>query len=149
MSLVSDIKDRAASGTRSILLSLGLLALRVGTGGLMIYGHGWDKLSHFGEKSKTFGDPLNLGPTLSLGLVTFAEFFCSILLIIGLATRFAAFPLAVAMGVAGFIHHAADPWMKKELAFVYLVAFIALMFTGGGPLSLDALLFRRKRKVRS
>jgi putative oxidoreductase len=146
MSLVSQIKDRAAEGTRSLLLSLGLLVLRVGMGGLMIYAHGWDKLWSFREKSKAFGDPLNIGPTLSLGLATFAEFFCAVLVVVGLATRFAAIPLAVTMGVAGFIHHAADPWKAKELAFVYLVAFLALTFTGAGRFSIDALLLGRRRR---
>ena len=105
MSLVSQIKDRAAEGTRWLLLSLGLLLLRVGAGGLIAYAHGWDKLSHFSEKAANFGDPLHIGPRLSLGLVTFAEFFCAIAIILGLATRFAAVPLVIAMGVAAFLVH--------------------------------------------
>ena len=113
----------------------------------MVYGHGWDKLSHFGEKAETFGDPLGIGKTLSLGLVTFAEFFCALAVVVGLATRFAAIPPVIAMGVAGFLHHAADPWNRKELAFVYFAAFLALAFTGPGKFSLDALLFRRKRNA--
>jgi putative oxidoreductase len=152
MSLVSQIKDRAAEGTRWLLLSLGLLLLRVGAGGLIAYAHGWDKLSHFSEKAANFGDPLHIGPRLSLGLVTFAEFFCAIAIILGLATRFAAVPLVIAMGVAAFLVHlplvADGKQTFKDLEFplLYLVMFLTLVFTGAGKFSLDALLFRRKRK---
>ena len=43
---------------REALTSLGLLILRVGSGAMMIYGHGLSKLTNFGEISKKFPDPV-------------------------------------------------------------------------------------------
>ena len=119
--------------------SLGLLLVRLGAGGMMLAGHGWAKLASFGEMADRFPDPLGLGsPTASLALAIFSEFFCAAALVVGFATRFAAVPLAVTMLVAAFAIHADDPWAKKELALLYAVPFITLVFTGAGKFSVDA-----------
>lgn len=125
--------------------SIGLLILRLGAGGLMAT-HGWGKLQMLlaGNFSK-FSDPIGLGKGPSLVLATGAEFFCSLLVAAGLATRLAAAPVAFTMGVAAFVHHASDPLATKEPALVYLAVFVALMFTGPGALSLDAVLLPRLR----
>lgn len=123
--------------------SLGLLILRLGVGGMMLFGHGWDKLAHFSEKTAMFPDPIGLGSATSLTLVTFAEFFCALAIIFGLATRFAAIPLVVNMLVAALIFHAGDPWPKKELTLLYATPFVTLLLAGGGKYSLDALIWPR------
>ena len=96
--------------------------------GVFMLTHGWGKLSSFSEKSDMFPDPLGVGSTLSLGLATFAEFFCALFLIAGLFTRFAALNILITMLVAGLIFHFEDPFGKKELALLYAVGF--LYFTG-------------------
>ena len=105
--------------------------------GLFMLSHGWGKFSSFSEKSEMFPDPLGIGSALSLGLATFAEFFCSILLIVGLFTRFAALNILITMLVAGLIFHAADPFGKKEMALLYAAGFLYFTFVGGNRYSLD------------
>jgi putative oxidoreductase len=129
---------------RDTLRSLGLLVLRLGAGGLLLFGHGLPKLTHFSERAARFADPIGVGPGAGLALVIFAEVFCSLFVMLGLATRLAAIPPVIFFLIAALIHHAADPWAKKELALVYLVAFLTLILTGGGNYALDAL-FRRRR----
>jgi putative oxidoreductase len=92
----------------------------------------------------TFPDPLHVGSVLSLTLAVFAEFFCSVLVIFGLMTRLAAVPVVIMMTVAISLIHAADPIEKKELAFLYLVPFLALIFTGAGRYSLDGIVRHKK-----
>lgn len=123
--------------------SAGILILRVGVGGMLLFGHGWDKLFGFAEKAGVFPDPLGVGSAMSLGLVVFAEFFCAIALILGFATRLAAFPLVINMLMAVLVIHSDDPWGKKEFALLYAVPFITLLFTGGGKYSLDAIVWPR------
>ena len=41
--------------------SLGLLLLRVSVGGMMLFAHGWGKLTSFAERSSSFPDPLGIG----------------------------------------------------------------------------------------
>ena len=53
----------------------------------MLYSHGWRKLlKFFGDDPITFADPIGLGAITSLILTVFAEFFCSILLMLGFGT---------------------------------------------------------------
>jgi putative oxidoreductase len=117
--------------------SIGLLILRVLAGALLMWGHGWPKLSGFSQMLGHFPDPIGLGVHLSLALSTFAEFFCAFFVIVGLLTRFVCIPIVFNLLVAGLVAHGADPWSKKELAFVYMVAFLTLIFTGPGRFSLD------------
>lgn len=73
-------------------------------------------------------------------MAIFAEVVCSVLLIVGLFTRFAALSLAITMAVAFFIAHNGQLTGAKpgELAFVYLAGFLTLLFAGGGKFSADA-----------
>jgi putative oxidoreductase len=124
--------------------SLGLLILRLGTAGLLFYGHGLGKVVRFRERLHTFSDPIGLGPEVSFVLVVFAEVVCTALLALGLWTRFAAVPIVLFAIVAAFIHHGADPFPKKELPLLFGIPALTLALTGPGTFSLDAL-FGRKR----
>lgn len=124
--------------------SLGLLILRAGFGGTMALRHGLPKLLDFSNQMHTFPDPLGVGSTFSLALTVGAEFFCAVLVAIGIFTRFAAFPVVVAMGVAFFLVHQGDPFAKREMAFLYLLAFSAIFAAGPGTYSADSI-FRGTR----
>src|SRR5437762_582571 len=84
-------------GVAEKLESLGLLGLRVGTAGCMAILHGWPKLLSYSVKAGEFPDPFGLSPHVSLALVVFAEFFCSILIVLGVWTRLAAIPVVINM----------------------------------------------------
>jgi len=130
--------------TNEDLLNLTVLVERLTVAVLMIT-HGLPKLNKLlagGEIQ--FADPLGFGPVLSLVLVVFAEFFCSVLIGIGLGTRLASIPLIITMLVAAFITHGADPIGKKELALLYLVIYLFLLVTGSRKFSVDFLITRKK-----
>jgi putative oxidoreductase len=125
---------------------IALLLLRVWLGLTMLLVHGLDKLMTFNSKADGFPDPLGVGSTISLGLAVFAEFFCAILLTIGLLSRLAALGLAVTMGIAFFVIHGASLELgpgSGELAFIYLAGFLALILAGPGRWALDAMVFAR------
>ncbi len=123
-------------------LHLSLLILRLSAGGFMLT-HGYPKLQRVLAGEFRFGDPLGLGPEVSLVLAVFAEFLCSILIMLGLSTRLAAVPLIVTMTVAAFVSHGNNPFARKELALMYLVAFTILLISGPGKISVDALIRNR------
>jgi len=127
-------------GITDVVPSIGLLVLRLGTGGLLFYGHGLGKIMNFSTRAAAFSDPIGLGPETSMALVVFAEVFCSIALVLGLATRLAGIPIVIFSLVAVFVQHAADPFAKKELALLYLVPALTLIATGAGRFSLDHLI---------
>ena len=115
-----------------------MLLLRLGAGILMM-GHGYEKLIHFGSKHNSFMNFLGMGSTISLSLVIFAEFFCALFIIIGLFTRLAAIPLIIAMSVALFKAHNVDIFGKGELAALYLTCFLVLLLLGPGKVSVDGM----------
>lgn len=129
------------------LRNWGLLLLRVGVASLMLFGHGFDKLVNFTDKAANFPDPIGVGPAVSLALAVLAEFFCSVAIGFGFATRLATIPLIITMITAAFVIHGGDPWGKKELAILYLIPYIALLFTGAGRYSIDWLWFQKKKNA--
>jgi putative oxidoreductase len=124
------------------LENVGLLILRVGIGGFMLFGHGWSKLLNFGQMATSFPDPIGVGSQISLALTVFAEVFCAFFIMIGLFTRYTVVPLVITMLVAAFIVHGGDPWGKKEFCLLYAIPLISLFFTGPGDFSVDK--FRSK-----
>ncbi len=123
--------------TTTLQVNISILILRVGISALMLT-HGWPKLMRLLEGGEiTFPDPLGMGPTLSLIMATITELIGSVLIILGLATRYAAFALAFTMFVAAFIVHANDPFSRMELSLIYLLVYIVLLITGSGKYALD------------
>jgi putative oxidoreductase len=119
------------------LENIGKLILRVAMGGMMLT-HGWPKLEKLmaGGDIK-FADPFGFGPEISLVLVVFAEFLCSILIILGFKTKLATLPLIITMLVAASIAHAGDPFSGKEKALMYAAGFLAIGLIGAGKYSID------------
>ncbi len=126
------------------MTDLGLLILRLGVGGMMLFGHGWGKLENFTIIQERFPDPIGLGPAISLALAIFAEVCCAAAIMAGAFTRFVSVPLVITMLVAFLVVHGQDPWDKKELSVMYLVPFLALIFTGAGKFSVDRIFHRWK-----
>lgn len=119
-----------------------LLITRIAIAAFMLT-HGLQKLPWLlagGEIQ--FADPIGLGQTASLVLTVFAEVVCSVLVLLGLGTRFAVIPLIILMIVAALIIHAPDAFEKKELAFHYLLTYLFLLVAGPGKYSIDHLISR-------
>ena len=115
-----------------------MLVLRLGVGILMM-AHGYDKLIHFAEKQHSFMNFLGIGSTMSLALLIFAEFFCSLFLIIGLFTRLSVIPLIIAMSVALFKAHNSQFFGDGEMSALYLATYLALLLVGPGKISVDSM----------
>lgn len=126
--------------------AVGLLLLRIVAGLVLFYGHGFGKLSTvFGGDEIMFGDPIGIGATPSFYMAAFAEGICALLLITGIFTRAAAFVLVLNFLVILSVH-INDGFPILELRFFYLASFLALFLLGPGRLSLDHLLFNRRRE---
>lgn len=122
-------------------INVGLLIVRVFTSTMMLT-HGGPKFMRLLDGNLKFGDPIGIGSELSFILVVFAEFFCSILIIIGLGTRLATIPLIITMLVALLIAHASDPILDHTNILAYLAGYIVLFVTGSGRYSVDYKLFK-------
>ncbi|QHI67895.1 DoxX family protein [Tichowtungia aerotolerans] len=121
----------------------GTVILRVLIGAALMT-HGFPKmfggLSGFTEFVASLGVP---APQVMAFLAAFAESFGSLLLLIGLMTRPAAFLIACTMAVAAIGAHGADGFAKQELAWLYFVPALFFLLKGAGKWSLDALISRK------
>lgn len=144
-------------GTRDSTASLGILFLRVCTGLMMFLGHGLGKIQGFAKAKDGFPVPdffplKYMSPPVSLMATIGAEAVCSVLIILGLATRPAAFIFAFTMVVAAFNIHASGPWFlggapgAKEPALLYLIPAVAILLTGAGQYSFDANILKEGRR---
>ena len=116
---------------------LGLLVLRVSTGGLMLF-HGYSKLIN---GVGPIGDML-----ASMGLPSFiaygtllVELVAAMFIVLGLWTRAAAVAMVVNMIIAILMVHTGDIFSLTpqggwaiELPMLYLLPALALALTGGG-----------------
>jgi len=115
----------------------GLLLLRLGCALMLL--HGWSKLTNFTEGSTDWPDPLHVGSKASYALTVFAEVVCTVCVVLGLFTRFALVPLIVQMLVLVFIIYGEEPFADRELALLYLMPYLTLLFTGPGNYAMDRL----------
>ena len=137
------IKNIFNPGSYPININLALLILRLTVGGFML-SHGLGKFSKLvGDEVIQFADPFGIGVTASLALVVFAEMFCSVFLILGIATRLSAIPLIITMLVAAFIAHADDGFGKQELPLLYMLCYIVLLISGPGKIALDSVIYSK------
>ena len=118
-------------------INAGLLILRLGVA-IMLLPTGYQKIANFDVIKTQFVNFLGLGPTVSLVLCIFAEFFCSILIAVGLFTRFAAIPLIINFLVIRFMAGGNDTWGKDQHVALYTLIYITLLITGPGRYSADA-----------
>lgn len=147
MLFIRFIKAFVDTKIKPLNIDIALLFFRIGIGAFMLT-HGIPKLLSYGERSSRFMDFMGLGPEISLALIIFAEFGMSILIILGLFTRFATIPLIIGMSVAVFVAHADDPFSGKEKALLFLLSYIMILIMGAGRFSVDKLVATRLRKRR-
>lgn len=128
------------------LADFGLMLLRGFTGFALAFQHGLGKLQ---APDKFLGMVPNLGlpfPTVFGWLAIFAEFFCGLLLMLGLLTRPAAFFILCVMLTAYFGVHIADPYAKAEPALLYGFIALAFLLVGSGRYGVDALIRGGRRR---
>jgi putative oxidoreductase len=125
---------------------LGILLLRLVFGGLFIY-IGFQKIEHYHLYLPMFKDYTGLGIKTSYNLVIFAEFFCGILVTIGLLTRLAVIPIFITMIVVFFVALKDKGFNDKQLALLLLILSLVIFVLGSGKYSADSLLFKKGRKI--
>jgi putative oxidoreductase len=132
-------------------LDLGLAIMRVVTG-IVFAAHGGQKLFVYGFAGVTgaFGQMGVPMPGVVGPLVALVEFLGGLALVAGLLTRLASVGLAAVMLGAIFLVHLAAGFFAPqgfEFPLTLVAATLALLFTGAGRFSLDALLAGRRTTV--
>lgn len=124
-----------------ISADLALLILRIALGLLIFVNHGIEKIFTFNSMLDIFPDPIGIGkfPSLIFALIT--DGICSILIVFGLFTRIGALLLSINLLVAFVLFHKLEITdVHGELAAIYLVITLVILFYGSGNISVDKLL---------
>jgi len=135
------------ASARPIAADLGLLVVRVGIGTSMLTLHGWSKIRGGPEFWSGLGTALedlgiHFAPTFWGFMAAFAEFGCSILIVVGLLFRFATAMLAFTMFVAVRVHlglpadNDATGWSGAANALELFTVYVGLLLTGPGKYAL-------------
>jgi putative oxidoreductase len=140
--------------TRSSYNDLGLLALRVVVGTTLCLKHGWEKAFDFHTMATNttlpFPNLFHLGTVPTLVIALTSDFICSILIVLGLGTRFATVIAFANIAVAwAMVHHFSFFGPRAdhgEIIVLFLGALVSILLTGPGRYSLDYLLVDRKSK---
>jgi putative oxidoreductase len=128
-------------------IDAGLFILRVWAGLLLFAQHGLTKVLHFSQMSAHFPNPIHIGPLPSLLFALLSDAICSLLVVLGLLTRYAALIVVINLGTAfTLVHHMklSGPG-NGELPLLFLGAFLTLVISGAGRYSIDSGLSGKRR----
>jgi putative oxidoreductase len=129
---------------------LSLLALRLIAVTSLLLKHGLEKTIGFSQMYAMTAahpmDPIGIGPLPTLLYAAFADGICTVLMIFGFATRWAAAFSFINIAVAwAFVHHFqffGHEGDHGELIVLYMAVMIALFVAGAGKYSIDARLLK-------
>ncbi|MFB6247993.1 MAG: DoxX family protein [Salinibacter sp.] len=123
---------------------LGLLLLRAGFGLYLAFGHGLGKITGGPERWAGLGGTMEIfglgfAPTFWGFMAAIAEFVGALLVAIGLLTRPAALLVTLNMSVAATAHLTGVIDGGPEMALLYGIVFLSLLFIGPGKYSVDEI----------
>lgn len=134
--LAKAISTQSSAGVSLMRTTVGGIFFKAGAGKLFGWFGGYGLNAVF-DYFQNLGIPF---PVFNGYLVAITEFAGGLALILGIFTRFAAFPFCITMLVAIATADKNDPYYP----LVLLMSCIALIDTGGGLISLDRLLMKLK-----
>lgn len=142
---VHQLHRRALHGVQRLQLLAPLLARF--TVGIAFAETGWGKVHNLERVTQFFAELGIPAPAFQATFVSWVELVGGVLLLLGLATRLAAVPLACTMIVALLTARAEDIGTVGDLVgaieFTYLALLAWLALAGGGAASVDRLIARR------
>jgi putative oxidoreductase len=123
----------------------GLLLLRASFGLYMAFGHGLGKITGGPEQWAGLGGTMEIfglgfAPTFWGFMAAVAEFVGALLVTVGLLTRPAALLLVLNMSVAAAAHITGAIDGGPEMALLYGIVFLSLLFVGPGKYSVDEIM---------
>ena len=130
-------------------LDLALLIFRIGIGGSLIHTHGWKKITDFAATAANIPDPFGMGGTTSALIAIIANVVLAGCLMLGFFTRLSALGILSVTLTGLLIVHANDPWVIKDVPYMYSLATAILLILGAGKYSVDNYLYNFFNQTKS
>lgn len=128
----------------------GLLVMRIVFGITLFIKHGYEKVTEFPRMSHEFPNLFHLGEPATLTIALVSDGICSLLLVLGFGTRYAALIGFLNILVAWiWVHHFSFFGPRGdhgEIIVLFLGGLLGFMLTGPGKYSLDYLLFTKNKR---
>lgn len=132
-------------------IDCGLLLMRIVFGITLFLKHGYEKVTEFPRMSHQFPNLFHLGEPATLTIALISDGICSLLLVLGLATRYAAaFGFLNILVAWIWVHHFSFFGRNGdhgEIIVLFLGALAGFVLTGPGRFSLDYLLLTKKNRI--
>ena len=110
---------------------------------------------HIIDKLQTYNFVLTGYPALifesswaTFVIFTFLEALFATMIILGYATRFAAFIMALGMFVEIFIVYPSLGWLGVERQILYIGIYVTLVLSGSGRFALEYHLDRKRKEIK-
>ena len=125
----------------------GLLALRLMAVSSLLLKHGLEKTIGFNQLLVHPLDPPHIGPVPTLMFAALSDGICTVLIILGIATRWSALICFINIFVAWAAVHHFIFWGHEgdhgELIVLYLAIMVTLFLAGAGKYSIDGSLLNK------
>ncbi len=120
-------------------IDFALLVLRVWLGFALFIRHGLEKITNLSAMAAHFPNPLHIGAGPTFAVALLSDAICSLLIILGVATRWAAIVIMINTAAAFiFVHHFAFFGPRNgELPWIYFGWALAIFIAGPGRYSFD------------
>ena len=120
-------------------IDIAILVLRLWVGFALFAKHGIEKFANFSQMQQHFPNPLHVGSTFSLSFALLADGICSLLIIVGFATRLAALFVVINLLVVFItMHHFSFAQEHAELVYLFLGSVLSIFIAGPGRYSVDS-----------
>ena len=119
-------------------VDVALLILRLWMGLGLLAKHGIEKFTNFSQMQQHFPDPLHVGSTFSLTFALLSDGICSLMIMLGLATRLAALVIVINLFIVFLmLHQFSFAKEHAELVYVFMGGFLIIFIAGAGKYSID------------
>ncbi|TRZ43559.1 DoxX family protein [Robertkochia solimangrovi] len=105
--------------------------------------HGFKKIGLGITTTEIVPNPYHLPESLNQGFAILANLLFPIMVIFGFLTRLAVIPILMVTISGYFAVHWHDSLLVKDVPFMYSTAFLFILFSGPGRISVDHYLFKK------
>jgi putative oxidoreductase len=123
-----------------------MLFFRIAISLEMIFVHGFKKLGIGVAAAEQVPNPLHLPEVFNYAFAVSANIFFPFLVLIGLCTRLATFPILAVTLTGYFVLHWNDAALIRDTPFIYSVIYLFILFMGPGKYSIDNYISKKLTK---